>query len=297
MTIDPLIVSKAREVLQAKKQVVVIHGTHQYLKFPVAFHALTEMASTNPGDYLIRMHKKSQADVIVQWDNDVWTSQCVDLLRKKRPLKMDNSKFYLDTLRSEKHFNTLRGAVVYNGALFDKHTDHLRKLLRALGDTGKLLIPTWTDNIDDAWMDAFDPAFVVVHTPDEDYHNRVLGNLGHKSEESYTSPRSVPGLNKPLWQKVLDCIHSVVNVSSGITHPSDRSNAIHLLIKTYQEGERPTSNEVGAYLLKKGWNDRGVKDVNDVWEKILDNPNRSFRIGRFILKPDIMKRIKDGEFD
>lgn len=83
---------------------------------------------------------------------------------------------------------------------------------------------------------------------------------------------SGPVVESKVVETALRGLTAVVNVSTGISHPSDRASAVQLFEILRDAGEPFTPNEVKAWLIGKGgWKATHAQDVAEVAQKVLQS--------------------------
>ena len=97
-----------------------------------------------------------------------------------------------------------------------------------------------------------------------------------------------PLVSNKVVEQALRSLTSLVNVSTGIVHPRDRSRAIQTFEILRDAGEVFTPDEVKAWLIAEGgWKATHAQEVAEVAQKVLDR--RRLRKGRPAWRKDILK--------
>jgi len=287
---------KIAEVLAAPTATVVIVGTHQFLKFPIALMALVKIADEHPGSYLIRLHTLGQATAGMDMHPPV--AEIMAKLAKHRQITVGKSRFYLDSVEDRTQRETplqVDGAIFYLAERIAKHSDQVEMIANGLPEHGKVLLPTWTDNQDMGWMQGLGATFVQLDTPDEAYHRRVLANPGHLSEGAYADLSNAAHTTSiEPWQTAFDQIH-VGNKQSSLSNSSDRGCMNMGLKELYavmvSQGHAPmASGAIIGYLSTQGWDLDTAKEVASIWQRIVEKPNVKLPQAEYFTKKGDVKR-------
>ena len=76
-------------------------------------------------------------------------------------------------------------------------------------------------------------------------------------------------LNSVVVQ-ALQSLTATINVGTGLSHPSDRSSAIHMFRLLRDGGEAYDPEAVRAWAVQHGWDPVDARELEDVAQKILD---------------------------
>lgn len=179
--------------LNSGQQVLLLSGTNQNEKHQLAL--ATVFTVCPPGTaVLFRVNKADNCEQFLR--------PLIQTRKKPRPgqrIGFDGYHLYVDTINPASWSsspNPLDVAVVYpidalNHAKADAcMTDLLRR------NAQKIILVTWTDNRDFAWVDQYGPVRVVYDAEDRDYHERVMSHTTTKA-----STRRLPRL--PAYAKAV----------------------------------------------------------------------------------------------
>lgn len=199
---------------------------------------LYQEASTTSKPALVVVSQKQNLENI-QW------SQFAGLfaaLKKQDECTVQAVRFALMTLRSRTWSWDGPALVIYGG----------QKLLDAVdalaGNIDVLYIP-WSGNDGDGWIATWDAQ-----------------KLGAQGEGG---PRNTGTLPR-VAEVALGRLTSLVNLSTGILHPSDHDQAIRTLETLLHKGELADPELVRQYLVRRGWQPAHAQEVGDLAAKLLD---------------------------
>lgn len=86
---------------------------------------------------------------------------------------------------------------------------------------------------------------------------------------SVPAPRAI-SIKNPVVVEALKTLTQTVNLSTGISHPSDRQAAINLFHRLREAGEQFNPSEVRAWLVSQGgWSPQDADQVRSIAESIL----------------------------
>lgn len=113
-----------------------------------------------------------------------------------------------------------------------------------------------------------------------------------EAEEIRTKVKAPPiPLPDKVVQRAFDSLTTSVNLSTGITHPSDEHQCKTYIRALDKYNYKMDENEVFAYLVKeKGWYSSGAKDVVEIISKI--NNGKTFKGGD---KTGLQSYVKNWE--
>jgi len=98
-------------------------------------------------------------------------------------------------------------------------------------------------------------------------------------------------LSNPVVEEALKSLTMCVNVSTGITHPQDRSRCIELFKKLKDAGEIFNKEEIRAWLVAEGgWKPEDADEVVNVAEAVLEG--RRLRSSSGNWRDDIVEEWK-----
>lgn len=88
---------------------------------------------------------------------------------------------------------------------------------------------------------------------------------------------STDTVGNPVVTAALSSLTVVVNVGTGLSHPSDRASAIQMFTLLRDGGETYASDEVRAWAVRNGWDPKDARELAEVGQKILEG--RRLRAG------------------
>lgn len=116
------------------------------------------------------------------------------------------------------------------------------------GVTAVLVIP-WSASDVELWRKAWNPI-----------------ELGAPAAATVAAP---PPAAPSVLERTMEALSKRVNISTGITHPSDKQTAIALLLALKEVGAPFSSDEVRVSLRQRGWDPKDANSVGDLAERIL----------------------------
>lgn len=97
----------------------------------------------------------------------------------------------------------------------------------------------------------------------------------------------------PLVNEALKSLTIIVNLSTGILHPSDESFAKEYFKALYKEGEPLDGSEIAAWAERNGWKPKHAKDLGKLAQKIGEG-GRVVIKNKNMVKPKIIERLKES---
>lgn len=88
--------------------------------------------------------------------------------------------------------------------------------------------------------------------------------------------------------EALKTLTALANVSTGISHPSDRETVVQIFIKLRDAGECYNPEEVKNWLIRNGWKATDAQEVADISQKILER--KPLRRGKNKFRRGIVNR-------
>lgn len=146
--------------------------------------------------------------------------------------------------------------------------DLLDKIDTMPGVTDVLVLP-WQHSMIKPWMDAWSPT-----------------QLGQAA-----SPVSPVSLSDPVVEVALEELTNSVNLSTGITHPSDDSRAKETFRVLVKGGHRFDVDDVRAWLVGRGWQPRDADAVREVASGAVQG--KHFRNIKYPMDDRDLKRWRD----
>lgn len=92
----------------------------------------------------------------------------------------------------------------------------------------------------------------------------------------------------PVVAAALESLTAVVNLSTGLGHPSDRAAAVRMFQLLNAGGEHFEPAEVRAWAANNGWNREGTRELEEVAAGVL--AGRRFRVETYPWDRDDLER-------
>jgi uncharacterized protein (TIGR02391 family) len=99
-------------------------------------------------------------------------------------------------------------------------------------------------------------------------------------------------VGNPVVEAALRSLTVAVNLSTGLSQPSDRAAAVQAFRLLREAGERFEPSEVQAWAVRNGWRPRHARELSEVVQAIVDR--RSIRGGRPRWREDIVEHWRRG---
>lgn len=96
----------------------------------------------------------------------------------------------------------------------------------------------------------------------------------------------------PLVEEALKSLSVMVNLATGIIHPSDESAAKEYFKALYKEGEPLNGAEITEWAMNNGWQPKHAKELGDLAQKI-GSGGRVVVKNKGILRKNIIEILKD----
>lgn len=109
------------------------------------------------------------------------------------------------------------------------------------------------------------PCLIVLPWQQEEISDWIKA---HGPEDIYgvvSTTRSI--VTNPVVEKALETLWIITNVSTGITHPSDKAAVIDIFTKLSKAGEAYSPEEIRAWLVQRGMSPQHANDIRDIAEK------------------------------
>ncbi len=129
-----------------------------------------------------------------------------------------------------------------------KMTDNLNNLRRARA----IVVVPWIDNEREKWIKTWNP--------------EIIGGGEMEIEDLDLDPR---------LERALSALTEMINVSTGLTHSSDRESAIQLLQILHRKGIQLNPDNMKIWALQNGWTSNGANQLQDFSQRIIEG--RKFR--------------------
>lgn len=166
---------------------------------------------------------KSKASIIV----DVLTERIANALLKDTPIKLEPSDTYLK-LATER---TIESENVAGPVLVIHPTKELLDKLDDLWDVTDIIVIPWRRDEIQQWINTW--------------------NAQDIERTENTTKSSI--ISNPVVEKALVSLCSIINVSTGIMHLSDKDRTIDLFDLLKEENEPYDCHEIRSYLIKNNW--------------------------------------------
>lgn len=124
------------------------------------------------------------------------------------------------------------------------------------------------------WLNQETQAWIAAHAP-EDIYGVV------------TTAQST--VSNPVVEKALETLLAVINVSTGISHPSDKAAAMDVFKRLRSGGESYSPDEVRAWLVQKGMRPNHANEIRD----IAADPSKFRSKTNSPLRADILQRWRE----
>ncbi|MFC5133480.1 MULTISPECIES: hypothetical protein [Haloferacaceae] len=211
-------------------------------------------------DAVLAVNTKKQLDGVI---STVIGEQAAKALDKKNPVGVGEAEIQLMTKRIDPS-GWQSGPVL---AIYpDK--DLLDKIDGMHGVTDVLVVP-WSKDEVQYWIDTW-------------------GASALRSDASGSSP----DLGNSIVEEALETLDLLVNTSTGITHPSDRSTCIEIFKTLHNERISFDPDAVRAWLVaQKHWDPDDADDVKEISEGVQDGKGFQYESGR--LSNDIMEQWEE----
>jgi len=96
----------------------------------------------------------------------------------------------------------------------------------------------------------------------------------------------------PLLEEALKLLTSMVNLSTGIIHPSDESAAKLFFKDLHKEGVLLNEMEISSWAVSNGWQLKDAKQLGELAERI-GNGGRVVIKNKGLLRPNIISTLKE----
>jgi hypothetical protein len=112
------------------------------------------------------------------------------------------------------------------------------------------------------------------------------------SGEPEQSEKNTLEIVDPIVEEALLSLHTLVNVSTGLTHPSDRSQAIEMFKILDRNGHQYDPDTLRMWLVaEKGWSPENADEVREVAEGVLNGKSFQYESNRWA--DDILEQWRD----
>jgi len=167
-------------------------------------------------------------------------------LKKNNYGSWNNITFTLNTERLE--ISDWTEDIVLSLYPTPKMTDNLNDLRRAKA----IVVVPWINKEREKWIQTWNP--------------EIIGGDEVEIEDLDLDPR---------LERALSALTGIINVSTGLTHSSDKESSIQLLQILHRNGIQLKPDNMKTWALKNGWTSNGANQLQDIAQRILEG--RRFR--------------------
>jgi hypothetical protein len=96
----------------------------------------------------------------------------------------------------------------------------------------------------------------------------------------------------PLLRAALENLTGIINLSTGILHPSDESAAKLYFKALHEDGELLDGAEITNWATNNGWSQKHAKELGKLAQHI-GNGGRVVIKRKNLLKPNVVARLKE----
>ena len=170
-------------------------------------------------------------------------------------------------LESERTLNVYRSykiliALYPNKRMLDK--------IDSIKDCAHTIIVPWTMESIEEWAGTWSP--------------KVIGN---------DIPQKQITIDNPVVEEAMKLLTGAVNLSTGLSHPSDKADAVELFRILFKNREEFDPTSIKAWALQHGWSTSGANQIRDIAEAI--NNRRPIRGGTHPhWREDIIKVLRES---
>ncbi|WP_147465008.1 hypothetical protein [Halococcus sp. IIIV-5B] len=219
---------------------------------------------TNKQKALIATRVKRTLEGVVE---SVVGEKAVKALKNKNPVTVGDIEMRHMTERIDVH--SWSGGPIL--AVYPSR-DLLDKIDEMRGVTDVLVIPWHRDDVQ-FWIDQWGAT--------------ELGSRNAKQNE-----REAPSIDDNIVEEALHDLDSLVNVSTGLTHSSDRSQAIEMFNILHRNGYKFDPEAIRIWLVaEKDWSPTNADDVQEIAEGVKNGKRFQYESGRWV--NDILDQWKD----
>lgn len=104
-----------------------------------------------------------------------------------------------------------------------------------------------------------------------------------------------PVIADPVVKAAMRSLTSRVNLSSGLSHPMDRSAAIQAFKILVRNGHRYDPQEVQTWAMANGWAADDARRLSDYAEGVLNR--KAYRVGRITWREDVIELWRSDASD
>ena len=200
--------------------------------------------------------------------SDVIGSEAAKALLKKRPVPLGHAELAAETVRTASSFH---GPDIVIACYPDQR---MLDIIDKWDSVKAVIVLPWSmDDEVASWIRTWGPQI---------FKNGTL---------EQTKPANLIG--SPVVETALEFITHRVNLSTGLSHPSDKEAAISLFRQLYASGERWDAQSIREWALQNNWGPKGADDLSDIAQKIMDR--RKIRGPKHsVWADDILEQIRSA---
>lgn len=102
------------------------------------------------------------------------------------------------------------------------------------------------------------------------------------SDETGQGGRTTPEISDLVVEEALVSLNTIVNVSTGLTHPSDRSQAIEMFKILHQNGHQFDPATLRMWLVaEKSWSPKNADEVQEIAEGVINGERFQYESDRW----------------
>jgi hypothetical protein len=95
----------------------------------------------------------------------------------------------------------------------------------------------------------------------------------------------------PIVRVALETINLLINVSTGVTNPRDRAQAIHVFRTLRKHGHNAPSDVAQLWAMSNGWSASDARDLAGLAEGV--NNGRAYQVGPYMLSENLYEQWTD----
>jgi len=171
---------------------------------------------------------------------DVFGKNFSERLQKEKYATINEIEIVLHTERLK--INEWTQDIVLSVHPTSKMFANLNNLNRAKA----IVVVPWTEEERDEWIKTWNP--------------EIIGEVEIEIETVLIDSR---------LEKLLLYLTKMINLSSGLTHPSDKENTIQLLRLLHKKGFELNPDNIKIWALRNGWNSNAASKLYEIAEGVL----------------------------
>ena len=95
-----------------------------------------------------------------------------------------------------------------------------------------------------------------------------------------------------LLENALKAITNRINLSTGLSHPSDMNAAKEMFVKLHKAGESLVAKDIRVWAIQNGWQGNDAKELGDLAESIGNGKNVRIKDGPY-WKDEILSILEE----